>query len=346
MIFDFVKGINDKQHYLARSSVQYSNYISSLNKILCALKNRISDNKLKLLVKKKLQLGGDKDFNEIQYIQTACELTVMGDFIDYPKAQFVYEDQVTHPKDVDFSMIIGNYKYNVEVKCASYVKENKNADEVALIFTSRAPTSEMREKLVADIRYKLLPAGRSVKEGKNLDNVMKDFLTSAQEKMKNSDSNDINILVVCCNDEIDMQIWRGYLFGVRGYFTDSSQIPHELFDHVNFVLFTNIYNRHFQYFHDFRLSNHWSLSSSFNLLYPNKYSKLSDSLTLEQGKAMLNEVSEIFPNHSINFEKYLLDKNDIPVGESIAMKDILGIAWYADKFKASGRFYFRNPDSL
>jgi hypothetical protein len=337
MLLDHLSEITDNQHYLVKTSIHYDEYLHSLNKILNALQAKIGEKKINRLIRDKLQVRAGA-FNESQYIQAACELTAMSEFIDYPDAAFVYEDKITPPKDVDFSVTVKGKKYNLEVKCASYKDETRLPDEVTLTFSNRMP---IREQALGEVGERLMSKGKIVKEGKNLDNVMKDFLESTQEKVKQCRTDDTNILIVCCHDEIDMQLWRGYLFGEGGFFTESSPIGHERFDHVDFVLFTNTYNRHFQYFNDPRVSNHWSLSSSFNLLYPNRFSKKSKSISVESGREKLSELNKIFPNHNIKFEDYLKNQEDVPSGEKKATKSILGVAWYADKFKANSVFYFR-----
>lgn len=340
MLLNHLSEITDSQHYLVKTSIHYDEYLHSLNKILNALQAKIGEKKTNRLIREKLQVRAGV-FNESQYIQAACELTAMSEFIDYPDTAFVYEDKVTPPKDVDFSVTVKGKKYNLEVKCASYKDEIRPADEVTLTFSNRMPDSAIREQALRETRERLMPQGITVKEGKNLDNVMKDFLESTQEKVKHRRTEDTNILIVCCHGEIDLQLWRGYLFGEGGFFTEDSPIGHERFDQVDFVLLTNIYNRHFQYFNDPRVSNHWSLSASFNLLYPNRYSKKSMSTTPEGGKRILAELNTVFPNHNIKFEDYLKNKKDVPSGEKEAMKNILGVAWYADKFKTNSVFYFR-----
>lgn len=337
MLLGKITAIRSDQHYLARPSIHYDSYISSLNSIVNALSCKATKAKINDLIEKKLQISSII-FNEPQYIQTACELTVMSGFLE--NSNFVYEDKVTPPKDVDFSIAVDGKKYNIEVKCASYPEEKKT-DEIAVAFTNRMPTREMRDKVLEEICDRLSGTEKTIREIKNLDNTMKDFLESTQGKVQNSRSDEINILAVCCNNEIDMQNWRGYLFSEGGFFTEKSIIPHGNFDRVDFVLLTNIYNRHFRYFDDDRVSNHWRLSSSFNLLYPNKYSKLASTITPQQGEALIGELNKILPNHNIEFEKYMKNIEDIPSGEVPEMKSILGIAWYSDKFKSVGEFYFQ-----
>ena len=68
-------------------------------------------------------------------------------------------------------------------------------------------------------------------------------------------------------------------------------------------------------------------------------------MTPTNGRNTLNELNGIFPNHNIKFEDYLKNQEDVPTGENKAMKHILGVAWYADKFKAHSVFYFQHASS-
>ena len=112
MLLGKITAIRSDQHYLARPSIHYDSYISSLNSIVNALSCKATKAKINDLIEKKLQISSII-FNEPQYIQTACELTVMSGFLE--NSNFVYEDKVTPPKDVDFSIAVDGKKYNIEV---------------------------------------------------------------------------------------------------------------------------------------------------------------------------------------------------------------------------------------
>lgn len=332
-----IQRIFNKDHYLRRVCSSYDSYIDGLCEVLDKLSKHITSCELNKLITKKLQVES-KNFDEPQYIQAACELTVMSEFVDKDDIEFRYENKVTPPKDVDFTLVIDKFNYNIEVKCPVYNSENIRDDKVSLVFTNRAPSSRIRDEILEDIRSKLDKHEKEVDEGKNHDNKLKDFLELTHAKVKSSPLSDVNILVVCCNDALDMHIWRGYLFGFSGFFTENSFIKHSEFDRVDYVLLTNIYNRHKNFYENSLISNHWKLSSSFNLLYPNKYSRRNKNVN---GDYDLDKMNKIFPNHNRKFEDYLLDRADLPEGEkSYEIKEMLGVAWYADKFKEKGIFYF------
>lgn len=331
--------LTSEEHYLRQVSNNYDSYMEGLCGILDKLRNKINPNQLDELIDKKLQ-AELQNFNEAQYIQAACELSVMNDFIDQQDIEFLYENKVSPPKDVDFSIKKNNVQYNIEVKCPTYKHKVKESDdEVQLTFVNRTSTLEERNEIVEDISAKLNPHDKVIIEGKTLDNTLKDFLESTQDKVIESTLNDVNILVVCCNDSIDMHTWREYLFGFSGFFTENTFIDHDKFDRVDYVLLTNIYNRHYKFFDESLIRNHWYLSSSFNLLYPNKYSIRNQSVV---GEEDLKVVNDIFPNHNISFEKYLKDCSDVPIGEVHTSKEtIMGVAWFSDKFKKDGVRYFK-----
>ena len=336
-LIEILQNINCLDHYLCHVGYNYDSYIQGLCDVLLKIKEKISRKKFDNLIKSKLQIRADQ-FNEAGYIQTACELTVMNDFINDERFEFLYENKVTPPKDVDFTLQFEGIKYNIEIKCPSFKEISKSINDISLTFTNRAPTIDSKNEVFNDIKSRLEQHGKKTIEEKNLDNTLKGFLESVQEKVLSSSQKDVNILVVCCDDAESMHIWRGYLFGWQGFFTDNSYIEHSSFDRVDYVLLTNIYHRHHHFFEKNLISKHWSLSSSFNLLYPNKYSKRNKTV---DGDIDLKKMNGIFNNHNYDFETYLRDKNDLPKDEAYEIKEmILGIAWYADKFKEKGLYYF------
>lgn len=335
---DAISKIKCPNHYLLEGSAACNEYIDDLSVVIEKLRYEIPDTKLKKVIRKKLQIDSHH-FNEDQFLQSVCELTVMSDYMGRPECHFVYEPQISPPKDVDFSVTVNRVRYNVEVKCPSYKQIPKKDGEVIVSFANRAPTIDQKEAILGEIAKRLGDHDILVIEGKNLDNTLKDFLYSTQEKVAKSSTRDVNLLAVCCKDEVDMQLWRGYLFGFNGFFTDSSFIPHHKFNRVDYVLLTNIQNRHYRYFSGSRIDDRWRLAGSFNLLYPNKFS--TRNMAMYSGERDIEEINKVFPNYNIDFENYLKDKEDVPPNESQAAKTSnLGVAFYADKFKQKGLNFF------
>lgn len=337
-ILEIIKNINSENHYFTIPSVVYDTYLQDLNKLLERLEKIVGQKKLEDILNKKLQTGLAK-FNENQFLQSACELTAMSTFLGRDNIDFCYERKIHTPKDVDFSILIENKRFNIEVKCPSFKNESRGADDIQVNFMNRAPSVEDKKKILESISASLNNHSKNTIETKNLDNTLKDFLISTQEKVIQSSIEENNILLIACDDELSVHTWRGYLFGYGGFFTERSHVPHEEFDRVDYVLLTNIYNRHHRYFSDVKIKNHWDLKSSFNLLYPNRFSKRNIS---HDNYSEFKLISSIIDNKSTEFEKYFRDKNDLPEGESYEAKElVLGVAFYADKFKKNGIFYFK-----
>lgn len=66
----------------------------------------------------------DDNVTEAAYLQAAVELTVCAHFARFFPDSFIYEEKVNPPKDVDCSVKVGGYKYNIEVKCADFSKKH------------------------------------------------------------------------------------------------------------------------------------------------------------------------------------------------------------------------------
>lgn len=340
---DAVSKIKCADHYLLKGGADCDEYIDGLSLLIENLQCKISSAQLKKILNKKLQIDLNV-FNESQFLQSVCELAVMNDYVTRSDCHFVYEPQISPPKDVDFSVVINRFRYNVEVKCPSYKDVIKRDNEVVVTFANRAPTIDQKNAIYRDVAQRLGSHAISVVENKNLDNTMKDFLHSTQEKVVKASLQDINLLVVCCRDELDMQLWRGYLFGYNGYFTNDSFIPRHKFNRVDYVLLTNMQNRHYRYFNGSHVKGRWRLADSFNLLYPNKFS--TRNAVVYSGEKDLEEINKIFPNYNIEFESYLKDKKDVPPNESQEAKSsTLGVAFYAEKLKRLGLIYFSEQRS-
>lgn len=336
---EMISNIKNAEHYLKIPSEYLESYSHGLFEVLAVLETRVKAGKFKDLISKKLQVSLG-NFDESQYIQSACELTVLSNYVNRSDIEFTYEKNISGSTDVDLSIRVDGVNYNIEVKCPSYNHVNSEAGSVECIFTNRAESLEEKNKVVMAISQKLAEEKISVVEGKNLDNKMKDYLLSVQEKVDSAPAEDVNVLVVCCDDAFDMHRWRGYLFNdMSGLFTPNSFINPEAYSKVDFVLLTNIYNRHHNYFDSALISNYWRLDNSFNLLYPNRFSLKNKFLS---GRGNLDALNKIFPNHNVQFEDYMKDDSDLPENESIiTKKNIAGIAWYTDKYKVKGKHYFK-----
>ncbi|MDE1315787.1 hypothetical protein MEG05_17315 [Vibrio aestuarianus] len=338
--------IKTSEHYLRKPSVNYDVYISQLEGVIGELTPKLTVSKIRDLLDNKLQLS-TKNFNEAQYVQSACELAVMNEYIGNPEFNFSYEVKVTPPKDVDFSLCVNNINVNVEVKCSTYQNKLEPSDSnVVIKFLDRAPTKNDSEDIIQSLQENLTQVGQASSVEKSVENNLLSFLESTQEKVEKSGVHDINVLVVCCDSAMDMQAWRQSLFGFQGLFTEHSFSSHEKFERVDFVLLTNLYNRHWRFYEANLITDHWNLSNAFCLLYPNKFS-LRNTRLLFDSKQELVFMNKVFPNYSSEFEKYMKDDLDIPNADvAPELKEFAGVAWFSDKYRDRGVYHFREPKGI
>jgi len=334
-----IDGILAPNHYLRNESLPKL-YIEDLYGVLSLASKKLSQSKFEQLVQKKLQMM-TSEFDEAQYIQNACELSAMADYLSSTKYSFEYEKRITEKKDVDFSLAMEDRVFNVEVKCSSYNGRTVTPTDgqIQVQFLDRAPTNELRNEILENISQRLGEQDLSINEEKNLDNVLGDFLVSTQAKVKSAPLSDSNILLICCNDELDVQQWRNYLLGHGGFFTDNSRRHPDDYNRVDFVLLTNLYNKHVRAYEGEVFGNSWSLTNAFCLLYPNKFSLRNMSVVdcIEE----FSKVSEVFPNHTMDFESYFANK-EVPEGENLLIKRMcLAVSFFSDNLKKSGRIYFK-----
>lgn len=147
-------------------------YRQGLLESLKAVDSLLTDKEKKKLINEKLQFDM-ASFNVDQYVQSACELSVLARmYVDFPKG-FQYEPKKNTEekhinKDVDFSFCYGlgdfgfDLDVNVEVKC-----------------------------------FKVEPSVR----GRFLS--IKDFFVSSNDKFGKQDLCSFNVLYICCYDLVD-----------------------------------------------------------------------------------------------------------------------------------------------
>lgn len=313
--------INPKHPYIGKQYAK-DEYLESVKLLIETLRPYLTKSEARE-VSKKLQVA-KASINEAQYLQAACELTVCLYFADKYGINFVYEDKVNPPKDVDCSFIDNNSKYNVEVKCADFsVIENMENDDCFKVSAfGRMPEYP---GIVSDLQDTFNISGKQLKTYKHLDNRMKDFLISAHDKFSDENYDDVvNVLLVCCDDAMDMTKWTSYLTGLQGLFTNNSFHNHKLFNKVDVVILSNLYHRHAHYQEKVNIIDSWDFASSFNILFCNPGRK-SDK------KKAIKHLYEIIPNFSKEVMNYI-GPYDF---------EVLKLATFVDKeLNAKNKHYF------
>jgi hypothetical protein len=270
---------------------------------------------------------------EQKYIQAAVELTVCAHFARYFPDGFVYEEKVNPPKDVDCSFRVGRFKFNVEVKCADFSKKHV-IDEAEGFKIGSLGRLDDYDDLVASLDDLFSSDGHILSRQRHMDNNLKDFLISAHEKFADiTPDNELNVLVVGCDDAMDMQKWYSYLYGGRGLFTLESYSDASAYDRVDLVLLTNLYHRHKNPASKDEISEHWSLSEAFCVLCKNPRSLKPYDTFLEFSKTVRHHNNEL---HSHTVE------GDAP---DFMLKGLAIPSYVASLPQAKGNYYFQPYES-
>jgi hypothetical protein len=280
-----IKSIQNKNHYLCKANSLHSRYLEECIDVLDILNRSLKPKKMRTLLVSKLQFHMEK-FNEPQYIQEACELSVSSYFAKKFPETFVYEDNVNpaNNSDVDCSFKDSEFKFCIEVKCAEFANSPKNtqignrfkigsAGRLQNFFSDVGKLTSLMNTGLQESDEQLV----NFEVEKNKDNNLKDFLVSANNKFDpNSSKQIINVLVVSCGNQSDMQKWFNYLFSHEGLFTETPYYKnYDEYSNVDIVVLTNLYHKHHNFFEKRHLRNHWSLEDSFNLMYYNPLAKQS-----------------------------------------------------------------------
>jgi len=264
------------QYYLNIAHVSENIYYEDFVVIFDNLCKFLSPAKEKIF-NQKLQILDNRKFNEGSFIQIACETTVCSYFLEKYSEGFFYECKTTtiSDKDVDCQFTDGKYTYNVEVKCPGLDTYKEKFHENPKIEIG-GRFSEEGKKLINTIEEALqdkLKANKSewnYTKRKRLDNTLKTFLQEANSKFPSVEITDqVNILVVCCDDQKDMDRWIGYLYHSGGLFTEDSFVDVDTYNRVDIVILTNLFNRHYSFADKVIQGNSWDFSDAFNLCFCN-----------------------------------------------------------------------------
>lgn len=263
------------QYVLNNQFVSTKEYFLGLNGALNDLAPFLSLSERKDLCFNKLGLK-DNNVTEQPFIQAAVELTVCAHFARFFPEGFVYEEKVNPPKDVDCSFRVGDYKFNVEVKCANFEKKHAVDDGEGFKIGAHGRLTDFKD-LSGNLTEAFASVGSPLSEQRHMDNNLKDFLLSADGKFAAvTPDKELNVLVVACDDAMDMQKWYSYLYGSQGLFTPESFVDSSGYNKVDMVLLTNLYHRHKDPVLKDKLVGHWELNQAFSILCQNPKSLKPD----------------------------------------------------------------------
>lgn len=327
---DFDKFIDDntkdKSHYLLKAKTESLAYYQSFMNNISFLEDKLNSKQFVELLKNKLQLSSLK-FYEKQFIQSACETTVNAYFAKKYPTSFAYEKKLklTNKKNVECQVRSYYFTYNIEVKCADFEAKEKIETQDSFKFSTYGRINDYKEamqeigemmiegqKIKGDVPKPLL-------EQRKMDNNLKDFLISANEKFdSNPNESEVNILVVCCGDANDIQHWHNYMYAPTGLFTRNSFYNPKEYTRVDIVVLTNIYHRHYNYFEKLHLEDNWNFGSAFNLAFSNPFRSMNKEESIKH-------FLKVFPHYTYELEKFKLPPSNEPEFIRQVLKSIVGI---------------------
>lgn len=324
MIEEFNSLKLSENHYLkiARDSnnIYFEEFIESILKI----KEFLSPKDFKILWNDKMQFKKIK-FDEKAFIQAACELSVAVYFCEKDSFKVEVKVNPANKKDVDVQFKSNGFTYNIEVKCASFEAKEivQKSDSFKFQTLGRLNNTNDLIKIISNCIDEGLSKKGELKPHevlKNMDNNLKDFLESAHQKFNtNSNENEINILLICCDDPADMQSWVGYLIASEGLFTENSFLDTDKYNNVDLVVLTNLYFKH-KDFNNKKIENSWNLDQTLNLSLVNPFRKKNKS------GGITNFYTELI-NYNIHIDNF-----EIPGDAPDQVKEVVRVPYFVRKF--------------
>lgn len=305
-----------------------SKYKDGMLSAIESLSPYLSEKQIEDFLKNKLQLFSSP-FNEPQYLQAACELVICSHLARAYKDAFKYELELNSPKNVDCSFFSDGTQFNIEIKCADYSKshEMEKEDGFKIGFLGRIPD---HEGIFNDLEssFQNHPEGRkTLLREPHMDNKLKDYLLSAHGKFSPQPREDhLNILAICCDTPLDIQKWFGYMYENQGLFTNESFFNKNDYNLVDVVFITNLYHRHHSYNTKEKITDHWHLDRSFNLIFSNPYRCLDKRFAIELFVRLMPNYSNDLLKYQVpgDVEEYVKNSIKIPhfVGDELQSKGI------------------------
>lgn len=315
---------NIEEHYLVKSRKEGNNYFNEFSQAATILKPIMTDKEYQYWCAEKMLLK-QQPFAEKTFIQYAVETSVVRFFGERFPKNFQIEAKInpTNQKDVDCRFMDGEFTFNVEVKCSDFISKEKIDNKEGFKFDTIGRLTD-RGQEAFDIISSALDEGLQKKgeplkphlKAKNMDNNLMEFLVLAHEKFDPTPKeNEVNILVVGCDDALDMQKWINYMWSGQGLFTEESFADKSTYQRVDLVVLTNQYFKHNKYFQK-QVSGSWSLHKCFNLVFVNPYRKISKTDGIKH-------FLSIFPNMTEEVGEY-----EVPGTVPEYIKDAVRINWF------------------
>jgi len=333
---------NISEHYLIKAKNTNHKYFADFLGVAKVLNQLLTKSEFDVWCTEKMQLK-QQAFIEKTFIQYAVETSIVKFFGENFPTGFKVELKInpSNKKDVDCQFSNNGYTYNVEVKCADYSTKEavENSDAIKYSTAGRLPDrgAETIKILSSAIDEGMTNKGESIKPhsiSKNMDNNLKDFLELAHEKfIKTNTEDDVNVLIVGCDDDNDIQCWINYLFAEEGLFTNRTFADKDKYRNVDIVVLTNLYYKHNKYYNK-EIESSWDFGNGFNLVICNPFRHS------RKEKAIAN-FADLLPNCTKEFDNYV-----VPGSAPNYVKEVVKVRWFVKDYleKEQGIYFFSKQE--
>lgn len=333
--------LNLTDHYLVKSRQDKSHYYDEFLETATILKSVMTEKEFKFWLAEKMLIK-QQAFLPKTFIQYAVETATVRYFAEKHNENLKVEAKINpnNDKDVDVQFTDKSYLYNIEVKCSDFVAKEAVDSQDAFKYETvgripdRQETKEVISKALDEGMEKKGEQTKPHLDAKNMDNNLKSFLELAHEKFNPTpNENEVNILLVGCDDERDIQKWHYYLFADQGLFTSESYADRTKYKNVDLVILTNQYFKQNEYYSK-KVKNSWTVENSFNLVFSNPFRQLQKEKTIKN-------FLDIFPHYTWDLGSY-----SVPGDAPSYVKDSVRISWFVkdNLEKTKGIYLFNEND--
>ncbi|MER2006416.1 MAG: hypothetical protein ABS939_03100 [Psychrobacillus sp.] len=326
-IEDLINKTSDK-HPIKQAYINKHRYYTDFIETMVVFQENLTKKEYENLLKKFLF---DKEYDRQRYLQIVSEINVLYYVLRVHNNNFKYEPKYNNGYNPECSFEFRNKSINIEVKCPNMEKrittEERNTLKIFLVerlIKHKAIINEISNF----IGHNYVGSDYSgIEESTRMDNKLKDFLKSAQNKFPISTGLNLNILVISLETLSDMDEWYLYVFGGNGVFTEKSFVLDE-YENVDAILLTTSATGHagWYYYEDV---NVWKLEETLSILLLNPDRELT-----ETGEFYISDGIDLFGGLSKEFLCFL---NKLDENNKEKWKDEAGDNWrlryYEEKLK-------------
>ena len=255
-----------------------------------------------------------------QYLQHACETSVVAYFARIFDCEFFYEPRIQGQgaKNVDARLTCREFTFNVEVKCPD-PKPRSVGNELARALSIRTHGRvDFLDDFMQDMDKLALGLGRvSATAISNSDHKIKDCLLDSAKKFGSaSGPQQLNCVVISCASPDDVQHYYHCLFGAKGLFTTESFHPPHEYDSVESVVLTNVLNRHELYYIAKSVDDPWEFEHAFNIVLGNPRCR-------NKKEVELSRFASLIPNFNHQITEYV-----VPGGNPLSVNDPIKLLFF------------------